>query len=224
MVRDYLLYAKDVRHLSKQTIGQYSGYLEKLNSFCQAKSLQLDQLQESHIRECLGKLRRHGLGVASISNVISIWRVFFKWLVVFEHAKANPVLGIRRPKTPQRLPKALSVADANKLIDFAKAQAQDAYKILDAEGQQCTASHRLNLENVAMLQQRHCVVEILYGAGLRRGELLNLDALPGDENRGWVDLQSSEIHVIGNGARQRCLPLGRLATQALGKWLNLRAA
>ncbi len=71
------------------------------------------------------------------------------------------------------------------------------------------------------------MVELLYGCGLRVGELVGLDAAPSTEaqreGRGWVDLQAGEAHVFGKGSKRRSVPVGRAAVQALQAWLALRA-
>jgi len=72
------------------------------------------------------------------------------------------------------------------------------------------------------------MVELLYGCGLRVGELVGLDRTAGSdaarEGRGWIDLQAGEAHVLGKGGKRRSLPLGTAARQALAVWLPLRGS
>jgi integrase/recombinase XerC len=71
------------------------------------------------------------------------------------------------------------------------------------------------------------MVELLYGGGLRVGELVGLDAVPGPDTqrhgRGWIDLQACEAHVFGKGSKRRSVPVGSAAVAALQAWLALRA-
>ena len=71
------------------------------------------------------------------------------------------------------------------------------------------------------------MVELLYGCGLRVGELVGLDAVPGPDTqrhgRGWIDLQACEAHVFGKGSKRRSVPVGSAAVAALQAWLALRA-
>jgi len=117
----------------------------------------------------------------------------------------NPVQDVRAPKAPKPLPKALVVDDAVRLAEF------------DRSG----ADPWLEARDTAM-------VELLYGGGLRVGELVGLDAQPGADTqrqgRGWVDLQAGEAHVFGKGSKRRSVPVGRAAVAALQAWLVLRAA
>ena len=60
-----------------------------------------------------------------------------------------------------------------------------------------------------------CITELLYGSGLRLGELVGLDAQPGPQARGWIDAQAGEAHVLGKGSKRRSVPVGAAATAAL---------
>ena len=66
------------------------------------------------------------------------------------------------------------------------------------------------------------MVELLYGSGLRVGELVGLDVAAGKDARGWVDLQAAEAHVLGKGSKRRTVPVGAQALAALQRWLELR--
>jgi integrase/recombinase XerC len=67
-----------------------------------------------------------------------------------------------------------------------------------------------------------CVVEMLYGCGLRVSELVGLDVLASAQALGWVDPQAGEAHVLGKGAKRRSVPVGAAAMQALQQWLAVR--
>jgi integrase/recombinase XerC len=62
------------------------------------------------------------------------------------------------------------------------------------------------------------MVELLYGCGLRVGELVGLDVQASAGARGWIDLQAGDVHVLGKGSKRRSVPLGRKAAQALRDW------
>jgi integrase/recombinase XerC len=70
------------------------------------------------------------------------------------------------------------------------------------------------------------MVELLYGCGLRVGELVGLNTAPSpaahQQGRGWVDLQAGEAHVFGKGSKRRSVPVGRAAAEALRAWLAVR--
>jgi integrase/recombinase XerC len=66
------------------------------------------------------------------------------------------------------------------------------------------------------------MVELLYGCGLRVGELVGLDAAASKQARGWIDLQAGEAHVLGKGSKRRTVPVGRKALESLTRWLAMR--
>jgi integrase/recombinase XerC len=114
---------------------------------------------------------------------------------------SNPVQDVRAPKAPKPLPKALSVDDAVQLADYhAAPDADDPW---------------LECRDAAL-------VELLYGCGLRVGEVVGLDAQAGTHAKGWVDFEGSEAHVLGKGSKRRSVPVGSKALEALQAWLAVR--
>ncbi|MFI4926739.1 MAG: tyrosine-type recombinase/integrase, partial [Burkholderiales bacterium] len=67
-------------------------------------------------------------------------------------------------------------------------------------------------------------VELLYGCGLRVGELVGLDLQASTAARGWIDAQAGEAHVLGKGSKRRTVPVGGKALEALKEWSAQRAA
>jgi integrase/recombinase XerC len=66
------------------------------------------------------------------------------------------------------------------------------------------------------------MVELLYGSGLRVGELVGLDVQASSSARGWIDMQAAQAHVLGKGSKRRTVPVGGVALKALERWLALR--
>jgi integrase/recombinase XerC len=111
----------------------------------------------------------------------------------------NPVDGVRAPKAPKPLPKALSVDQSVQL-----------------------AAHENPEDDPALEARDHCIVEMLYGCGLRISELLGLDVAASAEARGWIDVSGGEAHVLGKGNKRRSVPIGGAALTALQTWLTQR--
>ena len=65
-------------------------------------------------------------------------------------------------------------------------------------------------------------MELLYGCGLRVGELVGLDVAASAAARGWIDLDEGEAHVLGKGSKRRSVPVGTKAVAALREWLHVR--
>jgi len=79
------------------------------------------------------------------------------------------------------------------------------------------------LADPALDARDHCLVELLYGCGLRVAELVGLDAQASGTAAGWVDLQSADVHVLGKGGKRRSVPLGQPGLAAVEAWLGWRA-
>jgi len=85
------------------------------------------------------------------------------------------------------------------------------------------ASHVEAADDPALEARDRCITELLYGCGLRIGELVGLDVRASTTARGWIDAQAGEAHVLGKGSKRRSVPVGRAALQALAGWLEQRS-
>jgi integrase/recombinase XerC len=146
-------------------------------------------------------LHAHGLGARSIALHLSAWRGFYRWLGRNGAIKANPVEGVRAPKAAKPLPKALSVDQA---VGLAEHRREDTDPALDARD--------------------HCIVELLYGCGLRVAEVIGLDVHASGAAAGWIEVQDGEAQVLGKGDKRRSVPVGRAALAALEAWLAVRGS
>ena len=199
----YLEHVRVEKRLAARTHALYALDLEKLGQFASGVNVPLLQLQPAHIRRFVAQMHGAGRSSRGIALILSGWRGFFVWAGRQGLVASNPVQGVRGPKAAKPLPKALGVDDAVRLADFHAPGADPWLEARDA-----------------------AMVELLYGCGLRVGELVGLDRSAGQdaarEGRGWLDLQAGEVHVLGKGGKRRSLPLGSAARQALAAWLALR--
>ena len=201
----YLEHVRVEKRLASRTHTLYTLDLARLAAMAQKADVPLLALQPAHIRRFVAQMHGAGRSSRGIALILSGWRGFFTWAARQGLVSSNPVQGVRGPKASKPLPKALGVDDAVRLADFHAAGADPWLEARDA-----------------------AMVELLYGCGLRVGELVGLDRTPGAdaarEGRGWIDLQAGEAHVLGKGGKRRSLPVGAAALQALGAWLPLRGS
>ncbi len=196
----FLQHLRVERRLAPRTLAMYSDALGWLQQLAADEGIHLPQAQSHHIRSWAARLRERGLGPRSIAIALAAWRGLFKHWGRERLVTHNPVDGIRPPKAPKPLPKALGVDDAVALA------------------QQLPAT-----SNPALRARDHCFVELLYGCGLRVGELTGLDLAPSPEAAGWVDAPDATAHVLGKGRKRRSVPVGGPALLALAAWLELRS-
>lgn len=180
------------RRLSPLTI---VGYRRDLESLCRlhaglpaAGSLLI--LQTHHIRRFAAQLHARGLSGRSLARILSTWRGFYRWLGQRGEIAANPVDGVRAPKSPKALPKALSSDEVNRLLTHAD-------------------------ETILDIRDR-AMFELFYSSGLRLAELAALD------RDGLPELLAGEVRVLGKRSKERLVPVGRYAREAVERWAQQR--
>ncbi|GAC1605490.1 MAG: hypothetical protein NVS3B2_12020 [Ramlibacter sp.] len=199
LVEKYLEHVRVEKRLAQRTVELYSLDLQKLSEFAVAAGVPLLGVENAHIRRWVAQMHSRGRSGRGIALVLSGWRGFYTWLGRESFVQSNPVQDVHAPKAPKPLPKALAVDESVQLADWHDADADAWLEARDA-----------------------AIVELLYGCGLRVGELVGLDAAASGAARGWIDLQAGEAHVLGKGGKRRSVPVGSRALQALHAWLATR--
>ena len=173
----YLEALEHQRRLSPATLDNYSRALHLLMAL---HPQSVATLEGAQVRRFVATLHAQGLAPRTLALTLSAWRGWFAWLVRHREWRANPVVGIRAPKAPRTLPKALSVESMQKLLEekpAGAAQVQDA-----------------------------AMFELLYSSGLRLGELVSLDVGGGlDLRQAEVTItgKGSKTRTVPVGARAR---------------------
>lgn len=197
----YLEHLRVERRLADATLAAYRDAFARLNAAMTADGLALAGVQPHHARRWTARLHAQGLGPRSLAQMLSAWRGLFRWLGHEGEVALNPVDGLRAPKAARPLPKALAVEQAVAL-----------------------AEHRADegVRDPRLEARDRCIVELLYGAGLRVSELSGLDITASGTARGWIDASAGEAQVLGKGGKRRGVPVGRAALDALAAWLAVR--
>jgi len=190
-VSSFLNHLQIERGLAKNSISAYQRDLAKFKDFLGTKDFAT--VDPKCILEFEISMRRANLSVASINRIASTLRSFFKHLAQ-EHDFANPTLEIAPSKSTRRLPKALTVAEIIAIIEAAFRQGEP-----------------ITLRDRAML-------ELLYSSGARVSELIGI-------NTNDLSTATSDDSVIttlklrGKGGKERIVPLGAFATNAINDYL-----
>lgn len=207
----YLHHLQVQRKLSPRSVERYELDLRTLATLTPA--LQEPRQVSSHdIRRALARLHAQGQSASTIAHTLSTWRGWFRWLGMHGEVVQNPTDGVKSPKVGKPLPKALTEAQAVQLASF--------------EAGHGTAPDT-NLAAQALEARDKAIVELLYGSGLRVGELVGLDVrylrAGVYESKGWIDWDAAEATVLGKGSKRRSVPVGNPALLALRHWLKQRA-
>ena len=147
-VAAFLDHLSHQRRLSPATREGYARDLDRL--LAANPGAALDRIAAHAIRRTVAQLHAQGLSGRTLARMLSAWRSFFRWMARHHGLAANPCVGIRAPKVPKALPKALSPDAAQRLLD-------------------APAEAPLELRDKAMF-------ELFYSSGLRLAELVSLDA------------------------------------------------
>ncbi len=201
LVQAYLNHVRVEKRLADRTVILYTLDLERLVAHAREAGVALRAVQNPHVRRWVAQMHGAGRSARGIALILSGWRGFYVWLGRQGLIDHNPVQDVRAPKAGKPLPKALGVDEAVQLAVHHEASDDPALEARDA-----------------------CITELLYGCGLRIGELVGLDVAASGSARGWVDAQAGEAHVLGKGSKRRSVPVGQPALAALQAWLLLRPA
>ena len=203
-IERHLVHLAVDRRLAARTLAIYREAFQRLQANLAQAPMALRAVQTHHVRRWAAQMHGQGLAPRSIALLLSAWRGLYRWLGRDGLVAMNPVEGVRAPKAAKPLPKALSVDMAMALADAPAAPpGQPANPLITARDQ--------------------CIVELLYGCGLRVAELTSLDAVPGAQAVVWIDAADASAHVLGKGSKRRSVPVGKAALAALAEWLAVRA-
>jgi integrase/recombinase XerC len=157
-----------------------------------AGDVPIADLSRAQLARHLATLHGRGLSGRSLARMLSAWRSLFRFLLETDRAVVeDPCAGLRPPKSPKRLPSALTPEEAVKLVTI---EGDDPLTLRD-----------------------RALFELAYSSGLRLAELATLDV-------GRLDLTTGEVRVMGKGSKERIVPVGARARDALRAWLAVREA
>lgn len=195
-VEQFLAELAHQRRASPHTLTAYRHDLALLQAAADGRAL--DKLQSHELRRQAMRLHGQGLAARSVARTLSAWRAYYRWLARKGQLTVDPCVGLRAPKRPRALPKALGIDQAAALL---ATPGDDPLAVRD-----------------------RAMFELFYSSGLRLAELASLDMVAGRNMAGGLDLTSGEVTVTGKRAKTRTVPVGAKALAALENWLAQRAA
>ncbi len=210
-VKQYLNYLRSVRNASPHTIRNYETDLVQFISFLTPPGTSTPSPQEvTHlmIREFIAHLHDSDLEKSSIARKLAAIRSFFKFAVREGIVFRNPSRMVTTPKLPKRIPSAPSAEDLNAFLDSV------------AEGTTSGSNRRAGSssdDSRLMIKRDRAILELLYASGLRVSELTGL-------NLADIDRKELMLRVRGKGNKERIVPYGGKAEQALDSYQPYREA
>jgi integrase/recombinase XerC len=183
------------RRLSPNTVAAYRGDLEQLATFLARNRTSLGATPYPLLRRFLAQQHTLGYARATIARRVGAIKTFYRWAVGAGRIGTDPSVLLGRPKVVNRLPTVLRPKEADDLAE-APVFADDADPY----------EHAIALRDRATL-------ELLYGSGLRVGEVatLTLDR---------IDVRRGRVVVLGKGSKEREVPISEYATDAIREYLR----
>ncbi len=208
-IEEFLTYLKAERDASVHTLRNYRVDLTQFLAYLQERAGggqmptpgEVDHLA---IRGFLARCHGERLARTSLARKLATLRSFFRFLCRRGQLAANPAALVLTPRLPIRTTPHLSVDEAFQLLAA-------------AQGGSSGAPRRPQANAEALMRRDRAILELFYASGLRIGELTGLRALDLDRSAGLV-------RVMGKGRKERIVPVGRTACEALTAYVALRPA
>jgi site-specific recombinase XerD len=185
------------RRLSGHTVDAYAHDVAVLARFLVRDRSTLAGAEPETVRRFLAQQHTLGYARATLARRLGAIRTFYRWALAVGHVDRDPTVRLGRPKVVNRLPTVLRVPEAAAL---AESPAPDPDRADDP------------VERAIALRDR-AVLELLYGSGLRVGEVASLEV-------GAADLSRGRVLVHGKGSKEREVPMSDHAVDAIAAWLR----
>jgi integrase/recombinase XerC len=250
LTEDFLAALAHERAASPHTLRAYDRELHNFADYSierLGRSTNPNAIDHKHIRAYLGELYGRGLSKASVARALAALRSWFKWLARHGHVEQNAASLVATPKLPKHLPRVPSIEQMNRTVDslaamkgnvdgqlkeriagdlkghgFSRAiAAKEEEAASAAEGtslnqRSSTVSNKgVQSTETAWPERDRVIFELLYGCGIRNAELTGLDLA----DLHWAN---EVILVRGKGRKQRYVPLGDAAAEAIRRYLPQR--
>ncbi len=200
LIHRFLEHLDGERNASPNTLRKYEEALLRFLGFLgrdflgkDPEAVRPEEVDAMAVRSFLAALTRDGLAKRSQAQMLSAVRSLFRFACREGTLAANPAQSVRTPKIPKTLPRHLRPGEIENLLE-----APSGAVVLDER----------------LARRDRAILELLYAAGLRVSELVSLD---------WqtIDLSARVLRVRGKGNKERMVPFGNPAADALRHWLEV---
>jgi integrase/recombinase XerD len=177
------------------TCEAYQRDLEQFAEYVEMRDGLLVGATQEDVSGFIEQMRGHGVESRSIARKLSCLRGFYRWLLIDKRITHDPTVNVETPASWKVLPKSLAESEVAEMLEKTGAAARSA----DAG---------------ELALRDHAILELLYAGGLRVGEIVALRVED-------LHLDQARAQVRGKGDKERIVPLGRSAVEALECYLAL---
>jgi integrase/recombinase XerC len=186
------------RRLSQNTAAAYIGDLAKVADFASRNRRSLVAMDHGLLRRFLAQQSTLGYARSTVARRVASAKTFYRWALDGGIIDRNPAERLASPKVSVRLPSVLRPSDADSLVESPEAVPDDAAPT----------------QPEAFALRDRAILELMYGSGLRVGEVCSLTPERTDLIRG-------RVRVLGKGSKEREVPLSDYAVEALENYLKV---
>ena len=194
LLKDYAAYLRVEKGLRPLTCEAYLSDLRIFAELLEERNTVLLKAAEADVSAFLDHLRNHNIDSRTAARKLSCLRGFYKWLLLDRRIHHDPTVNIESPKAWKVLPKSLAEPEVAEMLERAN----------------MAATHP---QAKATALRDHAILELLYAGGLRVSEVTSLGVSD-------FGLDAGRVQVRGKGDKERIVPLGRSAIQALEQYLR----
>jgi integrase/recombinase XerD len=194
-VQEFVIYLQVEKGLRPASCEAYRRDLEQFAEHVEGREGLLVGATQADVSGFMEGLRGHGVESRSIARKLSCLRGFYRWLLMDKRIRHDPTVNIETPSSWKVLPKSLAESEVAEMLERTGAAARSA----DADG---------------LALRDHAILELLYAGGLRVGEIVALRVED-------LHLDQARAQVRGKGDKERIVPLGRSAVEALERYLTV---
>jgi len=201
LVHEYMDYLRVEKGMRPATCEAYARDLEQFAEQVERRDALLLTAIETDVKDFIARLRGNHVDARSVARKLSCLRGFYRWLLLDKRTQADPTVNIEMPSSWKVLPKSLAESEVSQMLDRLGAAARSP---MTEDGGRDVA---------ALALRDHAILELLYAGGLRVGEIVAL----GEED---LHLDMARAQVRGKGDKERIVPLGRRAVEALDEYIR----
>ncbi len=222
LAEQFLAMLRDERGAGEHTLRAYSREVRGFAAWLSETLGDVDvrAVEHTHIRAYMGVLYERGLTKASVARALAAVRSWFKWMARAGAVESNPALLVSTPKLPKHLPRVPGMEELGRVLDSLEqgsgireqglGKSKSKRRVLrDAQDDKAMGA--------AWPERDRVIFELLYGCGIRNSELCGLDM-------GAVLWREDAVRVFGKGKKERMVPLGDVAAEAVRAYLPSRQA
>lgn len=195
------------RNYSPRTLDAYRRDILRFLDFLQTAGVEWRAAGEEQVRDYVSRRFLSGVRGRTLQRELSSLRQFFRYCGECGWVEGNPAASVRPPRVEKNLPETLTV--------------DQVVELLGSGGAGITAVRiggRGGGDGEALAMRDLAMIELAYSSGLRLSELVSVDL--GDID---LDADAAFVRVTGKGAKQREVPVGAHACNAVRAWLGFRA-